>query len=352
MSLALGAFLLLAAAGDMTGAAVQADVVVRDFRFHTGEALPELRLHYAAWGTPRRDAAGRVTNAVLLLHGTLGRGVDWGLAPTDEAATHPLLGPGAPLDVERYYVIAPDTIGSGGSSKPSDALRQRFPHYDLADVVAAERHLLESLGVGHVVAIVGSSMGGRQAWQWAIQYPGFMDGIVPLVASPFPNVGRRGAIDVVPAAIVRRDPEWRGGDYAANPGSVRLAFRLYQMFMSTAERLDQTLPTREAARAAFDDPKLAVPDANDFLYQLDLNEGFDAWAAIDRVGCRVLMINGERDPMVPKELGHAQRVVERLAQATYLEIAENGALGHGAVGRSQASWAPKLAAWMKALPAR
>lgn len=347
MSVLLGALLLLATS-DLTGAAVQADVVVRDFRFHTGETLPELKLHYAAWGTPRRDAAGRVTNAVLLLHGTLGRGVDWGSAPED-AASHPLLGPGAPLDAARYYVVAPDTIGSGGSSKPSDGLRQRFPRYDLTDIVTAEHALLERLGIDHVVVIVGSSMGGRQAWQWAIQYPGFMDGIVPLVSSPFPNAGRRGAIDLLPAALIRGDPAWKGGDYAVNPAITRLAFRIFGVFMTTAEHLDRVNPTRDAVRQWVDDPAAPAPDANDFLYQLELNEGFDAWSALDRVRCPVLMINGARDPMVPVELHHAERVAARLPDATYLEIVENGEYGHGAVGRSTRAWAPALAAFLARL---
>ena len=166
------------AVGDYTKLATQGDYVVRDFKFHTGETLGELREHYASWGEPRRNTAGQITNAVLLLHGTMGSGISWGTASAASPNVHPLLGPGGALDVSEYYVIAPDTIGAGKSSKPSDGLRMKFPRYNLEDIVAAERLLLEYLRVKHLVAVVGASMGGRQTWQWGVQYPEFMDALV------------------------------------------------------------------------------------------------------------------------------------------------------------------------------
>lgn len=139
---------------------------MQDFVFHTGERLPELRLHYVTWGTPRRGADGAIANAVLLLHGTLGDGVGWG-RPVEGMAVHPLLGPGG--HTGQYYVIAPDTIGSGRSSRPSDGLRMKFPRYNFEDIVTAERVLVERLGVRRLVAVIGASMGGRQVWQWGVQ---------------------------------------------------------------------------------------------------------------------------------------------------------------------------------------
>ena len=205
------------AVGDYTKLAVQGDYVVHDFKFHTGEKLPELRLHYAAWGTPRHNPAGEITNAVLLLHGTLGDGISWGHAYMSSSTLHPVLGPGGALDTGEYYVIAPDTIGSGKSSRPSDGLRMKFPHYNLEDIVSAERLLVEHVGVKHLIAVLGASMGGRQTWQWGVQYPEFMDALVPMISSPFPNVGRRGVIDFLPEAIIKADPGWKDGNYDKNP---------------------------------------------------------------------------------------------------------------------------------------
>ena len=228
------------AVGDYTKLATQGDYVVRDFKFHTGETLGELREHYASWGEPRRNTAGQITNAVLLLHGTMGSGISWGTASAASPNVHPLLGPGGALDVSEYYVIAPDTIGAGKSSKPSDGLRMKFPRYNLEDIVAAERLLLEYLRVKHLVAVVGASMGGRQTWQWGVQYPEFMDALVPMVASPFPNAGRRGVIDFLPEAIIKADPTWNGGNYEKNPdrsNSMKNFLAVMATILSSARKL-------------------------------------------------------------------------------------------------------------------
>lgn len=336
---------------DYTSLAQPGDLTVRDFRFHDGEVLPELHLHYVTWGKPGRNAAGEITNAMLLLHGTLGNGLGWGHAAPLSPAKHPLLGPGGPLDVDRYFVLAPDTIGSGKSSRPSDGLRMKFPHYDLEDIVAAERLVAEHLGVHHFVAVLGASMGGRQAWQWGVQYPDWMDTLVPMISSPFPNAGRRGLIDLLPEAIIKNDPNWNQGNYEKNPESARLASLTYGFFMRTATAFDHALPTREAVDTQVNPGPDASPgaDANDFIYQMELNDGYDAWSQIDRIKCPVLIINVRSDLMVPVELQHAQKVTERLKNATYLEITEENEYGHGALGRTSQIWGPKLKAWIESV---
>lgn len=338
--------------GDYTGLATEGDFIAADFRFHTGETLPAdrpLRLHYATWGTPRRNAAGEITNAVLLLHGTLGSGINWGRPSPVSPDRHPLLGAEGPLDASEYYVIAPDTIGSGKSSRPSDGLRMSFPHYNLEDIVAAERRLVEHLGVKHLVAVVGASMGGRQTWQWGIQYPEFMDALVPAIASPFPNAGRRGIIDFLTEAIVRSDPQWNQGNYQRNPPSARLADLFYTIFLRSPGWFDRELPTRgEAERWVREGQGLfGNPDANDLIYMMRVNDGFDAWSQIDRVRCPVMIINMAGDEMVPIGLRHADRVMGELKNATYLEIEEEAEYGHGAFGRTINVWGPRLRDWLR-----
>jgi homoserine O-acetyltransferase len=342
------------AVADYTTLARHGDFIVRSFEFHTGETLPELRLHYVTWGTATRNASGEVTNAVLLLHGTLGAGVEWGEPSPDGATVHPLLGPGAPLDVGKYYVIAPDTIGAGKSSRPSDGLRMRFPRYNLEDIVRAERLLVEHLGVTHLVAVAGASMGGRQTWQWGIQYPDFMDGLVPMISSPFPNTGLRGVIDFLSEQIIKSDPAWNAGNYRRNPEGARLADLLYTIFLRTPSLFLEQLPTREAAETYVRESRGAFgwPDANDFIYMMRLNDGFDAWSQIDRIACPVLIINMAGDNIVPVELGHGRQVARRLKNATYLEVVDEAKYGHGARARTVNTWGPTLREWLRDLSER
>jgi len=334
---------------DYTNHATQGDYTVRDFQFHDGESLPQLRLHYATWGAPKRNAAGEVTNAVLLLHGTLGAGIDWGHPNPTSPKVHPLLRPGGALDSDEYYVIAPDTIGAGKSSRPSDGLRMKFPHYNLEDIVKAERLLTEHLGAKHVIAVLGASMGGRQTWQWGVQYPEFMDALVPMISSPFPNAGRRGLIDYIPEQIIRTDPEWKGGNYEKNPNSARIADLTYSIFLRTPTWYQQQLPTRADAEKLVQggSGQHTAPDANDFIYMMELNDEFDAWSQLDRIGCPVLMINMVSDNMVPIELRDAEKTAARLKNATYLEIKEEAEYGHGALGRTANIWGPKLRNWLR-----
>ncbi len=333
---------------DYTTRATQGDYIVHNFQFHDGEALPELRLHYATWGTPRRNAAGDVINALLLLHGTLGAGLDWGHAYPSSPHVHPLFGPGEALDSNEYYVIAPDTIGSGKSSRPSDGLRMKFPHFNLEDIVKAERLLAEHLGAKHVIAVLGASMGGRQTWQWGVQYPDFMDALAPMISSPFPNAGRRGLIDYIPEQIIKSDPEWKSGNYEKNPDSARIADLTYSIFLRTPSWYQKEMPSRaDVAKLVREGPgQFHAPDANDFIYMMELNDGFDAWSHLDRIKCPVLIINMAGDNMVPVELHDAEKAAARLKTATYLEIKGEAEYGHGALGRTVNVWGPKLRDWL------
>lgn len=337
------------APGDYTRIATQGDYQVKDFQFHTGETLPELNLHYATWGTPKRNASQEVVNAILLLHGTMGSGMNWGGPSPVSTKDHPLMGAGAPFDITKYYVIAPDTIGAGKSSKPSDGLRMKFPRYNLEDIVKAERLLVEHLGVKHVIVILGASMGGRQTWQWGVQYPEFMDALVPMISSPFPNAGRRGVIDFLPEAIIKTDPAWNQGNYDKNPDGARLADLLYSLFLRTPAWYHQQLPTRGDSEkwVREDRGQMDWPDANDFIYMMELSNGYDAWSQINRIRCPVLIINMAGDNMVPVELHQAEEVPKRLKNATYLEIKEEAEYGHGAMGRTMNVWVPRLKDWLK-----
>jgi homoserine O-acetyltransferase len=327
---------------DLRSAARTGDITLRDFTFRQGSTLPELRLRYSSWGNPRKSKEGHAINAIVLFHGTGGSGIGYGAPQSSRSPAHPLLGRGAPLDSTRYYVIAPDAIGSGASSKPSDGLRMKFPAYDLSDMVRATRGLLDQLGVHHVLAVVGVSMGGREAWQFAVQYPDFMDAIVPLIASPFPNAGRRAMVDLVPQAILLADPAFFGGDYVIQPPSIRSAEQVYDLLMSGAPGWQTRYPTREVAiRGVLGPDSSRHRDACDFLYQLRLNDGFDAWSELDRVKARVLMINLADDELVPVELGHNRAAARKLRGARYLEVAATGQ-GHGGLMPTIDQWGPKL----------
>ena len=327
-------------------AATAGDLVVHDFRFHDGETLKDLRLHYVTWGTPRKNAAGEITNAALLLHGTGGAGINFAGAPGDHVNN--FLGKGAPLDTTVFYVIAPDAIGSGKSSKPSDGLRQKFPHYNLEDVVAAGKLVVESLGVHHLALVTGISLGGRTTWQWAVQYPEFMDALVPMISSPKPNAGRRGEIDFLAEAIVRNDPSFDGGNYKTNPHGVALAETMYSMWLSQAVGLQEEYPTRDAVADAFDDARVPETDANDFIYQVRMNDGFDAWSQLGKIRAPMLLINMAGDLMVPVQLGDAKAAAARLKDATYVEVTDGEKYGHGGLMPTIDSWGPKMRLWLEA----
>jgi len=266
--LALGAFCGFVSAQNSTQKA--GDFIVHNFRFQSGEVLPDLHLHYVTLGTPKRDAGGHVTNAVLLLHATNTNGNAILVNLSGQ-----LFGEGQPLDATKYYLIIPDAIGHGASSKPSDGLRAKFPHYGYNDMDEAQHRLVtEGLGVDHLRLVIGLSMGGMHTWLWGEKYPDMMDALMPLVSQPVQIAGHNFLWRRVIIETIRNDPEWNGGDYIKQPSHWHLILPMQQIMVNSRARLYATAPTREKANELFNNivsaaqnvgPTL-VNDANNFLY--------------------------------------------------------------------------------------
>jgi homoserine O-acetyltransferase len=331
-------------------AAREGDHVVRDFRFASGETLPALRLHYRTLGQPRRDAGGVVRNAVLVLHGTGGAGTQFlGANFAGE-----LFGPGQPLDTARYYVVLPDNVGHGRSSKPSDGLRARFPHYGYADMVEAQRRLLvDGLGVTRLRLVIGTSMGCMHAWVWGTTHPGFADALAPFACVPAQIAGRNRMLRRMAMDAIRRDPAWQGGDYREQPPGLTAA--LHVLFLMGSAPLVQhaQAPTRDAADStivAWLAARRATTDANDFLYQFDSSRDYDPSAELERVAVPVLAINSADDEVNPPELGIMERLMPRVARARYVLLPTGPTTrGHGTHTQA-AVWKGELAAFLAGLP--
>ena len=332
-------------------AATDGDVVVRDFRFADGSVLPELRLHYEALGTPRRDSSGAITNAVMLLHGTTGTGRQF-LAPAD---VRDLYGPGKPLDASRFFLILPDGIGAGGSSKPSDGLKARFPHYGYGDQVEAQRRLLEEgLGVHHLALLLGTSMGGMQAWLWAERHPDMMDGTVTIAATPAPVAGRNMMWRDMVTGAIRSDPEFHGGDYPAQPQRWRAVLPLFTIMTGDARHLQSEGATRDAVTAL--DAKLveagARIDADDYLYSFESSRDYDPSGQLDRIDKPLLAVNFGDDLLNPAELGLTEAAMTHVKGGKALLVAAGpDTFGHQTLGHPEV-WGPALADFMARLPSR
>lgn len=309
----------------------EGDFVAHNFKFQSGEQLAELRLHYITLGQPARDAQGKVTNAVLLLHGTGGSGQQF-LAPqfADE-----LFGPERPLDIGRYFVIAPDNIGHGKSSKPSDGMHAHFPQYDYDDMVLAQHLLLtEGLGVRHARLIFGTSMGCMHSFVWGETYPNFMDALMPMACLPVQIAGRNRVWRKMLMNAIRDDPGWKGGDYTEEPKTaLRTAQSLLMIAGSAPVPMQKALPTRDAADKYVADSveaRIAGLDANDLLYQVNASRDYDPSTRLDVIVAPVTWINSADDFINPPELGIAERESKRLKNATFvlLPISEK-THGHG-----------------------
>ena len=329
VGLALSLYLTATAAA--TWPTQEGDFVVRDFKFANGATLPTLRLHYTTLGTPHRDAAGRITNAVLVLHGTGGSGQQF-LQPqfADE-----LYGRGQPLDIEKYYVILPDGLGHGKSSKPSDELRARFPEYRYADMVLAQHRLLtEGLHVDHLRLLMGTSMGCMHSFLWAERYPAFMDALMPLACLPTEIAGRNRMWRKMLIDAIKEDPAWDHGDYRSEPiAALRTASDLLTIAGSAPIVLQKVLPTRaEADRRVRDttENNLRSLDANDLLYQVSASEDYNPEPALGDIKVPVLWINSADDFINPPELGIAERLAPRIAHGRFILLpASEHTRGHG-----------------------
>ena len=323
---------------------------MRNFRFTDGSVLPELRIHYTTFGLPRKDASGTVRNAVLILHGTTGSGRGF-LSPTFAGE---LFGPGQLFDSATHFIILPDGIGAGGSSKPSDGLRARFPHYGYADMVVAQHRLLiEGLGVNHLLVVLGTSMGGMQSWMWAERYPDFMDGAVPLASVPTQIAGRNRMMRRFVSRSIRSDPEWKDGNYSAAPHGLFGALEMLFMMTSSPLYLQRVAPTRDSADAYIDSwirARLRTTDANDFMYQFEASTDYDPSPDLEKIRASVLAINSADDLVNPPELGLMERLIKRVPRARYVLLPITDATrGHG-THSLPAIWKPYLAEFLGTLP--
>jgi homoserine O-acetyltransferase/O-succinyltransferase len=334
-----------------TAPGVTGDFVMHDVRFADGGVLPTLRIHYRTLGRARRDAAGVVRNALLIMHGTTGSGNQF----LSRSFAGELFGPGQPLDTSVYYVVLPDGIGHGASSRPSEGLHARFPHYTYDDMVDAQHRLLvEGLGVGHLRLVMGTSMGGMHSWVWAERYPDFMDGIVPLASAPTAIAGRNRMLRRMAMDDIRTDPEWRDGEYTAPPRGLRAALQILWV-MTSAPRVQQhDAPTRDAADSAIAtwlDARSRTMDANDMLYAFDASREYDPEPMLARITAPLLAINSADDQVNPPELGIMERLVPRVAHGRFvlLPITEQ-TRGHG-THTIAAVWKKPFAEFVAGLPA-
>jgi homoserine O-acetyltransferase len=328
-----------------------ADVLLEHFHFADGESLPQLRIHYIALGQLRRDANGVVRNAVLVLHGTTGAGAGF----LSRNFPGVLFGPGELLDTAKYYVILPDGIGHGGSSKPSDGMHAHFPHYTYDDMVDAQHRLLtEGLGVNHLRLVMGTSMGCMHSWTWGERYPDFVDGLVPLACVPTQIGGRNRMMRKMLMDAIRADPDWKGGDYTTPP--VRgLRTALAVLFFMTSSPLQQqkAAPTRDAADAyitRYVDDRLRSIDANDMLYAFDASREYDPSPKLESIRASVLAINSADDEVNPPELGLMEKLMPRVRHGRYVLIPiSDQTRGHG-THSMPAVWQQYLAEFLRMLP--
>ncbi len=334
-------------------APVEGDFVARNFQFTTGQALPELRLHYRTIGAPRRDAAGVVRNAVLILHGTTGAGTQF-LTPTFAGR---LFGAGQLLDARKYFIVLPDGIGHGHSSRPSDGLHARFPDYTYDDMVRAQHLLLtEGLHVNHLRLVLGTSMGAMHCWVWGEMYPDFADGLVPLAAAPTQIAGRNRIMRTMIMDAIRNDPAWKGGDYTEEPRLGMIgALNLLLMMTSSPLQWQKQSPTRDEADAWYENQiktRLATADANDFLYAFNASRDYDPSSRLDTITAPVLAINSADDQVNPPELGLMEKLMPRVKHGTYILIPTSDATrGHG-THSLPAVWGAHLKDFLDPLPER
>jgi homoserine O-acetyltransferase len=305
--------------------------VAHNFRFGSGETLPELKLRYLTLGTPHRNAAGRVDNAVLLLHGTGGNRSTL----LNPFFSDVLFGPGQPLDITRYFLIFPDDIGQGDSSKPSDGLRMKFPHYDYDDMVHSQHQmLLEGLGVDHLRLILGTSMGCMQSFVWGETYPGFADALMPLACLPTAIAGRNRMMRYMAIENIKNDPAWQNGNYATEPVvGLRTANEMLLIMGSAPLVMQKTAPTREAAEQYVDKylaRATASTDANNLIYYVDASRNYDPSAQLERITVPVMYINSADDFINPPELGIAEKLAKQMPHAKFVLIPiSDQTRGHG-----------------------
>lgn len=317
-------------------ASKEGDFTIANFHFQSGETLPELRIHYTTLGTPKRDAKGHVTNAVLIMHGTGGSGHQFFRPQFADV----LFVPGGLLDPAKYFIILPDDIGHGKSAKPSDGLHARFPHYDYRDMVVAEHALVtEGLRVDRLRVAMGTSMGCMHSFLWGEMYPDAMDGLMPLACLPVQIAGRNRMWRKMILDGIREDPAWDGGNYKTEPQTaLRLAASVLRIAGSAALEMQKDYPAQEAADKYFAEymkHELETLDANDLLYQVDSSRDYDPSAGLAKIEAHVMWVNSADDFINPSELGIAEREVKKLKHGRYVLIP----IGDNTHGHGTHTWA-------------
>jgi homoserine O-acetyltransferase len=324
----------------------EGDFVIHNFRFQSGETAPVVRMHYTTLGTPVKDAHGRTTNAVLILHGTSGTGHQF-LRPMFAGV---LFGPGQLLDASKYYIILPDNIGHGKSSKPSDGMHAHFPQYDYADMVSLQHELIEKgLAVSHLRLVMGTSMGCMHSWMWGEAYPDEMDALMPLACLPVEIAGRNRLWRKMIIDGIRQDPEWKNGEYTSEP---RAALQVSADFLliagSAPLHMQQDMPTRDAADKYLEESvkrMTAELDANDFLYAVNASRDYDPSSKLGSIKAPVMFINSADDFINPPELGIAEREIKQVTNGKFVLLpASENTHGHGTH-----TWASVWQAYLKEL---
>lgn len=319
--------------------------VARDFKFHTGETIAEMKLGYTTVGEPTGQP-------VLVLHGTTGSAASM-LTPTFAGE---LFGAGQPLDATKHFIIIPDSIGHGRSAKPSDGLRAKFPRYNYDDMVVAQYRLVtEGLGVKHLRLVIGNSMGGMHTWVWGVKYPDFMDALAPMASQPTAMSSRNWMMRRLIVDSIRKDPAWRDGNYEAQPQAFRTAAVFFNIATNGGTLAYQKMaPTREAADKLLDQ-RLAAPfnaDANDYLYQWESSGDYDPSPGLERIGASLLVINAADDERNPPETGLMDAALKRVKNAKLLLIpASEDTRGHGTTGMAK-FYAKALKELMDSAPKR
>jgi homoserine O-acetyltransferase len=326
---------------------VEVDVVLKDFRFATGASL-DLKVHYRTVGQPQHDKKGKVVNAVLILHGTTGSSAQF----VGDPFAGQLFGAGQPLDAGKYYLIIPDAIGHGKSSKPSDGLHAKFPHYGYEDMIRAQHRLLtEGLKVSHLRLVMGASMGGMHTWLWGQRYPEFMDALLPLACLPTQISGRNRLWRKLAVEAIRTDPGWKEGEYTAQPHGLRLAAEILQLMSSSSLVRQRQGPTLKEADLLFEKELpglLARLEATDTLYALESSQDYDPGPGLGNIRAPLLAINFADDLINPPELGILEREIRRVKKGQAIVIpTSKETVGHGTHTKA-AVWKMHLESFMKA----
>jgi homoserine O-acetyltransferase len=330
LALTIGSTNFLFAADTNYPPPIENDFVIRDFHFRSGQTLPELKIHYRTFGKPERDAKGTVRNAILILHGTTGTGAQF----LRSEFANELYGKGQPFDVTKYFLVIPDGIGHGKSSKPSDGLRARFPNYGYRDMIDAQYRLLtEGLNVNHLRLVIGTSMGGMHSWLWGEMYPNYMDALMPLASLPTQISGRNRVWRRIIIDSIRGAPEWQDGNYEKQPYGLKIAAETMDFMGSNPATQTRLHPTLASADAALDAYVKSFPtnhDANDVLYAFEASRDYDPGPDLEKIKAPLLAINSADDLINPPDQQILKHEIKRVKHGKAIVLPETDqTVGHG-----------------------